>query len=139
MPLSFQKSVVVSTMHINQLATIASLINGYHAARLTMTLDNSTQSQDYINQTGLPLKNINYGIRKSVSSSGGFETCYLISMTVSGSDFTIMLDTGSSDTALPVSGVNGYSGVLLTGVTAPTAGSTLFASYGDSSSWNGTF
>ncbi|KAJ3303526.1 Beta-secretase 2 [Kappamyces sp. JEL0829] len=72
--------------------------------------------------------------RQKVAITGGHDTCFLTTLLVANTSFLVRIDTGSTDTALPGSSLNNYSGPNLTYAAAAT---TFSESYGDSSWWQG--
>jgi hypothetical protein len=67
--------------------------------------------------------------------TGGFMTCFYLKLTVAGSTFSCMLDTGSTDTTLPGSGINNYYGPKLQA--SQGSAETRSSTYGDGSWWDG--
>ncbi|KAH6585586.1 hypothetical protein BASA50_001195 [Batrachochytrium salamandrivorans] len=77
-----------------------------------------------------------YNQRITVALPGGFSSCYLISMEVQGTNFNVMVDSGSTDLTIPLAGLNDYDGPTID-TPRPLGGRNLSASYGDSSGWTG--
>ncbi|KAJ1339203.1 hypothetical protein BSLG_006341 [Batrachochytrium salamandrivorans] len=77
-----------------------------------------------------------YNQRITVALPGGFSSCYLISMEVQGTNFNVMVDSGSTDLTIPLAGLNNYDGPTID-TPRPLGGKNLSASYGDSSGWTG--
>ncbi|KAJ3326160.1 hypothetical protein HDV06_000036 [Boothiomyces sp. JEL0866] len=81
---------------------------------------------------------IGNGIGKQLSSiSGGFATCFLASLTADGQTFLVQVDTGSSDTVLPATGLNNYNGPTIPYSSATMGNSSVSDTYGDGSYWSG--
>ncbi|KAJ3326161.1 hypothetical protein HDV06_000037 [Boothiomyces sp. JEL0866] len=83
------------------------------------------------------VETVSAGIAKQISSiSGGFKTCYLASLTAQGKTFNVQVDTGSSDTVLPASILNNYTGPSIT--YSSSMGTTALSDhYADTSYWSG--
>ncbi|KAJ3272275.1 hypothetical protein HDV01_005814 [Terramyces sp. JEL0728] len=78
------------------------------------------------------------GIAKQTSSlAGGFTTCFLASLTANNQTFLVQVDTGSSDTALPATGLNNYNGPAIPYSSTSMGTSSVSDTYGDGSSWAG--
>ncbi|KAI8914220.1 aspartic peptidase domain-containing protein, partial [Gorgonomyces haynaldii] len=77
----------------------------------------------------------NFTSKAKATVTGGFDSCFISTLTVSGIDFLVMLDTGSSDTVLPNLGLNDYNGPTLAATQGAKA--TLQGHYGDGSYWYG--
>lgn len=74
---------------------------------------------------------------KAAAVYGGVNSCFYISISTDGSNFTVLLDTGSSDTVLPHAVLNNYEGLCYLNDSIPSGGSQLGQLYGDGSWWNG--
>jgi hypothetical protein len=67
---------------------------------------------------------------------GGLYTCFTANLTIQNQNFVVMVDTGSTDTAIPSVGLNNYRGPTLN-YTVPQESTQYFAQYGDKSFWYG--
>ncbi|KAJ3256925.1 hypothetical protein HK103_005043 [Boothiomyces macroporosus] len=85
-----------------------------------------------------PYDIIGNGIGKQLSSiSGGFTTCFLASLTANSQTFIVQVDTGSSDTVLPATGLNNYIGSTIAYNPNTMGTSSVTDTYGDGSYWSG--
>ncbi|KAH6584630.1 hypothetical protein BASA61_007341 [Batrachochytrium salamandrivorans] len=88
---------------------------------------------------GLPgtLQSGNHLHRRDVERiAGGFLGCYTMDVDVQGVHLKLMIDTGSSDTTVAVSGLNQYSGPTVP-LERPAGAKSLSAKYSDKSGWTG--
>ncbi|KAJ3304490.1 hypothetical protein HDV03_002699 [Kappamyces sp. JEL0829] len=76
-------------------------------------------------------------VHASTYLTGGFDTCFLASLSVSDQSFLVQVDTGSSDTILPRKGVNSYQGPYLESTTPSGQAQSVTNFYGDGSWWTG--
>ena len=98
----------------------------------------SLQVSTTVMEGGYPQLNMDSSFSKAeLPLRGTYLTCFLMNLTVQNQVFTVMVDTGSTDTALPQTGLSGYSGTPSLNLATPVNGQRLFASYGDSSYWYG--
>ncbi|OAJ36958.1 hypothetical protein BDEG_21053 [Batrachochytrium dendrobatidis JEL423] len=74
--------------------------------------------------------------RTSVKLPGGYSTCFLINMDVQGTTFSVMIDSGSTDLTVPLTGLNNYVGPTINTPRPPGSGD-LIGTYGDQSGWTG--
>jgi hypothetical protein len=93
---------------------------------------NSTEILTNYHNLSSPFKVLPKPISKSSSVGGGFSTCYFVKITTEGNDFNCMLDTGSTDTILPQTTINNYTGPTISD-SIPWYGSNLQGYYGDGS------
>ena len=68
---------------------------------------------------------------------GSHDTCFLINLSIQNKTFRVQIDTGSSDTALPHTSLNGYVGPTLAFSIPKGQESSQYNAYGDSSWWKG--
>ncbi|KAH6572400.1 hypothetical protein BASA61_003056 [Batrachochytrium salamandrivorans] len=88
---------------------------------------------------GLPgtLQSGNHLHRRDVERiAGGFLGCYTMDVDVQGVHLKLMIDTGSSDTTVAVSGLNQHSGPTVP-LERPAGAKSLSAKYSDKSGWTG--
>lgn len=85
-----------------------------------------------------------FGIQSTIFSSkakavlsGGHDTCFLATINIQGTAFLVQIDTGSSDTAIPHSTLNQYTGPSVSYTIPAGQATTLYDSYGDTSFWKG--
>lgn len=74
--------------------------------------------------------------KQQANLTGGFTTCFGVTLTAQGHNFSTMVDTGSSDTTLPLLGINDYVGPVLD-IIISNDSQLESGSYGDKSFWNG--
>ena len=79
----------------------------------------------------------NSSVKAQVPLGGHIYTCFNMNLTVQNQTFLAQVDTGSTDTALPRTGLAGYSGTPSLSLPIPTGGQQLYAQYGDTSYWYG--
>lgn len=75
--------------------------------------------------------------RQSQKVTGSFSVCFLSTLTAQGKNFTVMIDTGSSDTTLAHTSLNNFVGKTITYTIPSGQTQDHYATYGDTSWWYG--
>ena len=103
------------------------LINSIIAVQIPLI--NPTQTPPGVTLFGM--------MRQKVSLSGGHDTCFLAKLSVDKNEYLVQVDTGSTDTVLPVAGLNAYLGPTVNYTIPAGQDKSINSLYGDGSFWYG--